>query len=289
MQLTVKEIIRQFREELSQFYNVHEAFQFVWLIFDHLHGWTKTDMLLREDTKLTDSDHLFVQNVLERLKNHEPIQYIIGETEFFGLSFDVNPSVLIPRPETEELVEWILESVTADKSLRILDIGTGSGCIAVSLARHLPGATVTAWDVSSDALMVAENNARKNKAVVSFVQKDVLKITPDEMEQYDIIVSNPPYVRELEKDMMKENVLNHEPQLALFVEDHDPLVFYRHITRLATESLLPDGLLFFEINRDMGRETMELLADNGFRETELRKDLSGNFRMLKALGPLSIF
>lgn len=289
MQSTVKEIIRQFREELSQIYNVHEAFQFVWLIFDHLHGWTKTDMLLREDTKLTDSDHLFVQNALERLKNHEPIQYIIGETEFFGLSFDVNPSVLIPRPETEELVEWILESVTPDKPLRILDIGTGSGCIAVSLARHLPGAAVTAWDVSSDALRVAENNARKNNAGVSFVQKDVLKIIPDEMEQYDIIVSNPPYVRELEKDLMKENVLNHEPQLALFVKDHDPLLFYRQITRLAAEGLLPDGFLFFEINRDMGLETMELLADNGFREPELRKDLSGNSRMLKALGPFSSF
>lgn len=287
MQSTVKEIIRQFREELSPIYNVHEAFQFVWLIFDHLHGWTKTDLLLREDTKLTDSDHLFVENALERLKNHEPIQYIIGETEFFGLPFEVNPSVLVPRPETEELVEWILESVTADKVLRVLDIGTGSGCIAVSLARHLPAANVTAWDVSSDALQVAENNARINKAVVSFVQKDVLKMAPDEMDQYDIIVSNPPYVRELEKDLMQENVLSHEPHLALFVKDHDPLLFYRQITRLAAKSLHSDGLLFFEINRDMGRETMDLLADNGFRETELRKDLSGNFRMLKALGPLS--
>ena len=285
MQSTVKEIIRQFREELSPIYNVHEAFQFVWLIFDHLHGWTKTDLLLRDDTKLTDSDQLFVEKALERLKNHEPIQYILGETEFFGLPFEVNPSVLVPRPETEELVEWILESVKPDKPLRILDIGTGSGCIAVSLARHLPGAIVTAWDVSSEALKVAEFNARNNEAVVSFVQKDVLATTPEEMEGYDIIVSNPPYVREQEMELMKENVLNHEPHLALFVKDHDPLLFYRHITRLAAVSLSADGLLFFEINRDMGRETVELLSENGFREPELRKDLSGNFRMLKALGP----
>jgi release factor glutamine methyltransferase len=285
MQPTIKEIIRQFREELSQICNVHEAFQFVWLIFDHLHGWSKTDMMLHDDTKLTVSDHLFVQKALERLKNHEPIQYILGETEFFGLPFEVNSSVLVPRPETEELVEWIIESIEPGKSLRILDIGTGSGCIAISLARHLPDTFVSAWDVSPQALETAKNNATKNGVAVSFEQKDVLRITSDQIEQFDIIVSNPPYVRDSEKELMKENVLNHEPHLALFVTNQDPLLFYRKIVCLAAKSLTADGLLFFEINRDMGQETMDLLAAKGFREMELRKDLSGNYRMLKALGP----
>lgn len=285
MQPSVKEIIRHFREELSQIYDTHEAFQFVWLIFDHLHGWSKTDMMLRDDTKLTVSDHLFVQKALERLKNHEPIQYILGTTEFFGLLFDVNSSVLVPRPETEELVEWIIESVNPGKSPRILDIGAGSGCIAIALAKHLPKSSVTAWDISPEAIKTAEKNARKNQVAVSFELRDVLQINSEEMAQFDIIVSNPPYVRDSEKELMKENVLNHEPHLALFVKNHDPLLFYRKIAGLAAKSLPADGLLFFEINRDLGQETMDLLADKGFREMELRKDLSGNYRMLKGLAP----
>jgi len=285
MQPIVKEIIRHFREELSQIYDTHEAFQFVWLIFDHLYGWSKTDMMLRDDTKLTVSDHLFVQKALERLKNHEPIQYILGETEFFGLSFNVNSSVLVPRPETEELVEWVINSTHADKPCRILDIGTGSGCIAIALAKHLPGGTVTAWDVSPEAIKTAESNARKNDVSVFFELKDVLQIAAEEMEQFDIIISNPPYVRNLEKELMKQNVLNHEPHLALFVTNDDPLLFYRQISRLAAERLSAGGLLFFEINREMGKETMHLLSENRFREIELRKDLSGNCRMLKARAP----
>jgi release factor glutamine methyltransferase len=285
MQPTVKDTIRQFREELSQIYNVHEAFQFVWLIFDHLHGWSKTDMMLRDDTKLTVSDHLFVQKALERLKIHEPIQYILGKTEFFGLPFEVNSSVLVPRSETEELVEWIIESVEPGKKLRILDIGTGSGCIAIVLAKHLPGSSVSGWDVSPEALLIAEKNASRNEVSVFFEQKDVLQVSAEKMEQFDIIVSNPPYVRDSEKELMKENVLNHEPHLALFVEDHDPLLFYRKITWLAAKRLAAGGLLFFEINRDMGKETLKLLAEKGFRGMELRKDLSGNYRMLKACAP----
>lgn len=285
MQPTVKDTIRQFREELSPIYNVHEAFQFVWLIFDHLHGWSKTDMLLRNDTKLTVSDHLFVQKALERLKIHEPIQYILGKTEFFGLPFEVNSSVLVPRPETEELVEWIIESAEPGKKLRVLDIGTGSGCIAIALAKLLPGSSVTAWELSPGALLIAEKNASRNEVSVSFEQKDVLQVSAEDMEQFDIIVSNPPYVRDSEKELMKENVLNHEPHLALFVEDHDPLLFYRKIARLAANSLATGGLLFFEINRDMGQETLSLLADEGFHSMELRKDLSGNYRMLKAGAP----
>ncbi len=281
MQPIVKEIIRQFREELSQIYDSHEVFQFVWLLFDHLKGWSKTDMMLRDDTKLTVSDHLFVQNALERLKNHEPIQYILGETEFFGLLFEINSSVLIPRPETEELIEWVLESVDHEKALRILDIGTGSGCIAIALAKHLPASSVTAWDVSPEAIRTAGNNAKKNHVAVFFEQKDALQVSPEEMVQFDIIVSNPPYVRLSEKEMMKENVLNHEPHLALFVDDRDPLVFYRKIVQLAANSLTENGLLFFEINRDLGQETMHLCSENGFQEIELRKDLSGNYRMLK--------
>lgn len=285
MQPTVKEIVYNYRRELSSNYSSHEAFHFVWLVFEYLYGWSKTDLMLRDDTKLTDSEHLFVQNALERLKNHEPIQYILGEAEFFGLPFDVNPSVLIPRPETEELVEWILQSLDPARKLRILDVGTGSGCIAVSLAKNLPHAEVFAWDVSSSALQVARQNAQKNETNIYFEKQDILALDENEMPIFDVVVSNPPYVRTLEKSQMKENVLNHEPHLALFVEDHDPLLFYRKIALLSARGLSPQGLLFFEINREFGEETKNLLVESKFRNIKLRADLSGNHRMIQALAP----
>lgn len=282
MQPTVKEIIGQFKSELADIYSPHEAFQFIWLLFEHLHGWSKTDLMLHDHTKLTVSDHLFVQNALERLKNYEPLQYIIGETEFYGMPFSVNTSVLVPRPETEELVEWILQSVNNNSQLKVLDIGTGSGCIAVSLAKHLPQAKLTAWDVSEDALQTARKNAEHNQVNVHFEQRDILTTTPNEAENFDIIVSNPPYVRDSEKEEMHNNVLDYEPHLALFVEDDDALLFYRKITEFAANALSPGGMLFFEINRAFGEATKKLVESYGFRNTELRKDLSGNHRMIKA-------
>lgn len=282
MQPTVKEIIGQFKSELADLYSPHEAFQFVWLLFEHLHGWSKTDLMLHDHTKLTVSDHLFVQKALERLKNHEPIQYIIGETEFYGMPFFVDNSVLVPRPETEELVEWILQSAEPNKTLNILDIGTGSGCIAISLAKNLPKARVSAWDVSNDALQTAVKNADRNQVKVDFSQRNILTISPSEAEKFDLIVSNPPYVRSSEKLEMHNNVLDYEPHLALFVDDDDALLFYRKITEFASESISPGGMLFFEINRAFGEATKELVTGLGFKNTELRKDLSGNHRMIKA-------
>lgn len=288
MEATVKEMKRRFREELTGLFSSQEAGHLFWLVMNHLRGWSKTHLMLHEDTKLTHSEYLFAEKSLERLKNHEPIQYIIGETEFFGLLFRVNGSVLIPRPETEELVEWILEQTGSPAGARILDIGTGSGCIAIALASRLPDTSIEAWDVSSDAIEVARENAEINHVDVDFRKKDILKSSPATEDQYDVIVSNPPYVRNVEKELMQSNVLEYEPHVALFVEDDDPLLFFRAIALFALENLACGGLLFFEINRDFGDATKELLSGYGFEQIVVRKDLSGNSRMVKAVKPVGV-
>jgi release factor glutamine methyltransferase len=234
------------------------------------------------------------ESVLAELKKEKPIQYILGETEFYGLPFLVNENTLIPRPETEELVEWIIKSTNYEilsTKLRILDIGTGSGCIAISLAKNITNAEVSAIDISEKALATAKKNAEINKVEVSFINIDILKIN-DLAElptsnfqlptQFDIIVSNPPYVRNLEKAEIKPNVLEYEPHLALFVEDTDALLFYRKIADLAKENLSENGMLFFEINQYLGKETVELLENLGFKNIELKKDIYGNDRMIRS-------
>lgn len=215
-----------------------------------------------------------------RLLKHEPVQYIVGETEFFGLTLFVNEDVLIPRPETEELVQWILDDCEQEANLlRILDIGTGSGCIPVSLAKFLNNAKISALDISEKALSTARKNAKLHQVEVNLIQADILQQESLD-EKFDIIVSNPPYVRELEKQQMQRNVLEHEPHLALYVKDEDPLIFYRKITKLAKEGLNANGRLYFEINQYLGAETEIILKKEGFK-TELRKDIYGNHRMLK--------
>ena len=207
---------------------------------------------------------------------------MLGKTSFYGLDFEVNPAVLIPRPETEELVDWIIKSnvaAQASKIIKILDIGTGSGCIAISLAKNIPDAQVFAIDVSAEALATAQKNAEINKVQVTFINKNILETT-DLEQQFDIIVSNPPYVRNLEKEEIKKNVLDNEPHLALFVQDNDALIFYRKIAELAQENLSENGQLFFEINQYLGQEMMELLEEMNFKNIELRKDIYGNYRML---------
>ena len=289
MPSTVKDIVKTIRKELSALYSSHEAFQMAWLIFEHLYGWSKTELLLNDNTKLTDSDYLFVQKALERLKKREPIQYILGKTEFYGLPIRVNPSVLIPRPETEELVEWTIQSAWESGSMApaILDIGTGSGCIAIALAKALPNASVFAWDVSEEALKTASDNAQINGVKVNFEQKNILSPALLNIEhKWDIIVSNPPYVRESEKKLIQPHVLDYEPHLALFVEDSDPLIFYRAITLFAQKKLTQQGNLFFEINSAFGEEVKNLLTEYGFDKIELRHDLSGKCRMVKARKPL---
>jgi release factor glutamine methyltransferase len=220
---------------------------------------------------------------LEQLKKEIPIQYILRTTHFYGLELEVNSNVLIPRPETEELVDWIIESqqlTFGDKKVRILDIGTGSGCIAISLAKNLPNAEVFALDVSDKALATAKSNAELNQVTIQFIHQSILEID-DLGQQFDLIVSNPPYVRHLEKLEIKKNVLDNEPHLALFVEDNDALIFYRKIAQLAKKNLCPNGQLYFEINQYLGQETLDLLQEMGFKDITLRKDIYGNDRMIQ--------
>ncbi len=254
---------------------------FFWVLEDSL-GWKRIDYLMQKKAIVPSEKQQEIQVILDRLKQQEPIQHILGYTEFFGLPFEVTSDTLIPRPETEELVAWVIQEANNRPKdiLSILDVGTGSGCIPISIAKNL-NASLDAADISEEALMVAKRNAQKNKVAVNFYQLDILSIS-ELPKQYDIIISNPPYVRNLEKADMKKNVLDFEPALALFVSNEDPLVFYRTITELAKKQLKPEGLLFFEINQYLGKETTALLEQKGFTNIELRKDMFGNDRMIKA-------
>jgi len=278
---------------LSSIYDEQEIESFFYLLLESYQGKKRIDLALNPDMEMDALQLIQWESALSELLNQKPIQYIIGATEFYGLPFMVNENTLIPRPETEELVDWIVaESLkSAAGSFKILDIGTGSGCIAISLAKNLPNAEVFAVDVSEKALAVAKKNADTNKVKVNFIQADILKIN-DLVElptsnfqlptHFDIIVSNPPYVRHLEKAEIKPNVLEHEPHLALFLEDTDALLFYRKIAELAKENLAEKGKLFFEINQYLGKETLQLLEKFGFNSTELKKDIYGNDRMTRS-------
>ena len=279
--------------ELSAIYDEQEIESFFYLLLESYHGKKRIDLALNPEMEMDALQLIKWESALSELKNQKPIQYIIGQTEFYGLPFLVNENTLIPRPETEELVEWIVveSSKSAVGSLKILDIGTGSGCIAISLAKNLPNAEVFAVDVSEKALAVAKKNAEINKIEVNFVNADILSVTnlnelPTSNFQlpthFDIIVSNPPYVRNLEKAEIKPNVLEFEPHLALFVEDTDALLFYRKIAHLASKNLVQNGKLFFEINQYLGKKTAELLEDLGFKSIELKKDIYGYDRMIQS-------
>lgn len=281
----------QFIQTLAPLYDSQEAESFFYLLLEDRRGMKRIDLALNHQAAFSEAELPQWDEAVAKLKAFVPVQYIIGKAHFFGMQFEVNPSVLIPRPETEELVAWILsenlkirntsasELAQQSQSLKILDIGTGSGCIAVSLAKNLPGAEVAAIDVSENALAVAQKNAQNNNVNVRLIQKDILA-TEDLGETFDIIVSNPPYVRNLEKEEIKKNVLDHEPHLALFVDDHDALLFYRKIANLALKNLSENGRLYFEINQYLGKETMDLLEQKGFQQMELRQDLYGNNRMV---------
>ncbi len=258
---------------------------FFWTLEEIL-GIQRIDFVLQKNNAVDYQNIDRIKKVIQRLRNEEPIQYIFGSTEFYGLLFNVSTDTLIPRPETEELVEWIIETVKQDEylsslsELRILDIGTGTGCIAITLTKLIPSANTTAVDISKNALTVAESNSALNEVNVHFVISNVLELSSLENE-LDIIVSNPPYVRNSEKIEIKNNVLKYEPDTALFVEDDDPLLFYRKIGKLSLESLNPNGYLFFEINQYLGKEMVDLLSDLGYQHIELRKDVFGNDRMIK--------
>ncbi len=279
----IKSFIQNLQLQLLPHYEVTEIRQFANLILEHLLGFTSTQVLTQELREFTNQELTKVMEITERLLQHEPIQYILGSTEFYNLKLEVNTSVLIPRPETEELLEWILSDKAVDKS-SFLDIGTGSGCIALTLKSNLPNALVEAWDISATALEVATNNAKINQLEVTFNRVDVLNVTDDIFKNtYTCIVSNPPYIRELEKELMQNNVLNFEPHTALFVSNNDPLIFYRHIALLAQKLLVNKGVLFFEINEFLGSEMVSMLQQMNYTSIELRKDLSGKDRMVRAV------
>jgi release factor glutamine methyltransferase len=281
---TIKEFTNLIKESIGPLVGDNEARHFAWLLFDYLRGYTRTDLILKADETLKADEVAFVNGALERLRNGEPIQYVLGQTEFLGLTFKVDARVLIPRPETEELVEWILSDAENDK-VAILDIGTGSGCIPITLKNNLPNASIEAWDISVDALSLARENALRNNAFIEFKCVDVLDPTVETMMTFDVVVSNPPYVLTEEKLQMAVNVLNYEPHLALFVENHEPLVFYNAIGKLSKSILKPGGKLYFEINRAFGNEVVEMLQSQGYEAVVLRKDLSGNDRMVRAVWP----
>lgn len=282
--MLIKQYKSEFITQLSSLYGEGEAESFFFLILEEKHQLKRIDLALQIDLEFSESEIQGWNVILEQLKLEIPIQYILGKTNFYGLDFEVNENVLIPRPETEELVDWILSNQQINKStnpLRILDIGTGSGCIAISLAKNLLNTKVFAIDVSETALATAKKNALIHNAEVTFLQKNILETT-DLEQQFDIIVSNPPYVRNLEKVEIKKNVLDNEPHLALFVEDNDALIFYRKIAQLAQKNLSKNGQLYFEINQYLGKETVELLDNLGFKNIELRKDIYGNDRMIRS-------
>ncbi len=276
-------LYRQTAQKLEKVYGTREAQSLSFLLLENLYGLTRAELLAGKTIAAEEKTHL-LESYIERLNRSEPIQYILGETEFYGYRFMVTPSVLIPRPETEELVHLILSENKHLRPLSILDIGTGSGCIAITLKKSLPGATVYALDVSKAALDTAEKNATMNEAKVEFIESDILS-PEQEIPQTTIIVSNPPYVTQAEKPLMHENVLAHEPSLALFVEDHDPLLFYRTITDIAKKYLLPKGKLYFEINEQFGKETAALLTNAGFDKVAVLKDLRGKDRMVRGEKP----
>jgi release factor glutamine methyltransferase len=280
--MKIKEYKIIFIVELLPFYDEMEAESFFYLILENQRQLRRIDLALNIDLQFSKKEILIWDAILDKLKLEIPIQYILGTTQFYGLEFNVNENVLIPRPETEELVELIISSAVnmqKFKNIKILDIGTGSGCIAISLAKNIPNAEVSAIDISNKALATAKENAGLNKVDVAFIQKNILE-TNDLEQQFDIIVSNPPYVRNLEKSEIKPNVLANEPHLALFVEDNDALIFFRKIAELATKNLSSEGKLFFEINQYHGKETVELLEKMHFKNIELRKDIYGNDRMI---------
>lgn len=272
--------IASIRKELAGIYQAEEIESLTFLIFEKVKGYTRTQLLLAKDEILSEEDRSEIGMMVARLKNHEPIQYILGETEFYGLPFYAVPGVLIPRPETEELVQWIIQENKLT-SPTILDMGTGSGCIAVSLRKNIPESVVLACDISPVCIETARRNADLNSATITVLTYDILRNSPViSFPELDVVVSNPPYVREMERLRMELNVLEYEPGLALFVPDNDPLIFYSQIADFARNNLKRNGRLYFEINEALGKECSEMLQEKGFSAIRIKKDIHGKDRMI---------
>ncbi len=280
--MVLKNYRKLFIDQLAPFFDSQESESIFYITLKKLQGYSRVDLALNPDLVLSEKEFLSWDLVLQQLKLQKPIQYILGETEFFELCFEVNEHTLIPRPETEELVRLIIDKNKNNiQNIKILDIGTGSGCIAIALAKNLPNAQVFAYDISEKTLAVAGRNAKRNNLAVTFIQGDILTETTLK-NKFDIIVSNPPYVRNLEKSEIKPNVLEYEPHIALFVEDDDALLFFRKITKLALENLSKNGQLYFEINQYLGKETLKLVKDFGFKNAILKKDMYEQDRIIFA-------
>jgi release factor glutamine methyltransferase len=272
------DLLPYYKTKLVDIYEDNEIENIFYVICDYKHNLSRIDVKI-SNTLLSESELLMHRACIKRLLTNEPIQHIIGETEFYGLPFLVNQDVLIPRPETEELIDFIL-STTKNSAFTILDIGTGTGCIPITLKSNLPLTKVSAIDISEKALETAIKNARLNKVNVNFSHKDILTNNLTDLPQFDIIISNPPYVLESDKLKMNKNVLDFDPELALFVADENPLLFYKRITTLAVEKLNKNGRLFFEIHENFGKETKQLLINAGFTNVNIINDMQGKNRIV---------
>lgn len=294
--MKLKDFQKLFHQELGASYVKEEIDTFFYNLIETYYTVSRLDLAMNPNIFVEDTLKLSV--ALELLKQQKPIQYILGETEFYGLPFKVNEHTLIPRPETEELVQWVIDSysechtecrrsTSEESKIKVLDIGTGSGCIAIALAKHLPQAKVYALDISENALTVAKANALLNNVSIIFLKENILNSNTWSSDfkklKFDIIVSNPPYVREKEKQLMKSNVLNNEPHLALFIKDDNPLLFYEAISEFAVDNLSKDGLLFFEINEYLGEDMKALLDAHKFSNIELKQDIFKKDRMIKCV------
>ena len=271
-------MFKQIIQTLTPRYGTGEARAMAFIILEDAFGVSRLDIYTDKVRKFSEEETQRLANILKRLQDGEPMQYILGTAPFCGMNFKVTPATLIPRPETEELVEWAGTGITG----QILDAGTGSGCIAIAMAQRNPRAQVIAWDISPEAIEVAKENAEKNNVNVKFELRDILTFEPAP-SSYDMIISNPPYICEKEKADMEQHVLDHEPSTALFVPDEDPLRFYKALAQLGKTALRPGGIILMEINSAYGPETLSLFENDDYKEAELRKDDYGNNRMIKAI------
>ena len=277
---SIKKIISDIKSELKETYPIEEINSLTYLIFEDVLDYSRTKLLMSPEVEISDTNIMRIKDIVNDLKKQKPVQHILQKTIFYDLPFKVTQDALIPRPETEELVDWVI-SDHKEESLNILDIGTGTGCIAISIAKNLPHSKVYAMDISSKALELARENGKLNNTDIVFLESDILKKSIEIEGKFDIIVSNPPYIRQKEKEFMSKNVLEYEPELALFVPDKDPLLFYKTIIDFGLKNLNKEGKIYFEINEAFGREMINLYEVNNFSEIILKKDINGKHRMIK--------
>ncbi|WP_192822404.1 peptide chain release factor N(5)-glutamine methyltransferase [Rufibacter sp. LB8] len=283
---TIQDVLQRLSQTLVTLYEAPEAQSMAEWVLQHLLKASRFELLQRRKEIFPESLESQLHDIQQRLLQHQPIQYVLGEASFYGRDFLVTPAVLIPRPETEELVQLVIKAFQHHPNPKLLDIGTGSGCIPITLAAELPTAELWGLDVSADALNIAKRNAETLGQKVTWLQQDILQEIPAVAPaSLDAVISNPPYVLEEEKQLMRENVLDFEPHLALFVPNHDPLLFYRRIAHLAQHLLKPGGRLFFEINERYAQETQDMLQESGYQDVQILQDLRGKERMTLAVWP----